>query len=55
MIEGVGHHRFDDRDLIGDFGQAGQQFGKLGAAFSLLGEFELRAQQSRLGLMKAAR
>ena len=50
MIESVGHHRFDDGNVIHNLCQVRQQFGEFRAALAILGEFELRTQQLRVGV-----
>ncbi len=48
VIEGVGDHRFDDRDVVNDTRQVRQQLGQLGAALAMPGKLELRPQQLRV-------
>ena len=50
MVERIGHHRFDDGDVIHDFGQVRQQFRQLGPALAVLGELELRPEQLGVGI-----
>ena len=50
VVEGVGHHRFDDGDVVRHAGQVRQQLGQFGAALAVPGELELRPQQLRVGV-----
>ena len=44
VVERVGDHRLDDRDVVDDLGEVRQQLGELGAALAVPGELELRAR-----------
>ena len=44
VVERVGDHRRDDRDVVDHFGQVRQQFRQLGPALAVPGELELAAR-----------
>ena len=48
VVERVGDHRLDDRDVVDDLGQVRQQLRQLGPALAVLGELELRPEQRRV-------
>ena len=50
MIHGIGLHRADQAEVVHDLAGVRQQFGKLDAAFPVALEFELRAEQRRVGV-----
>ena len=50
MIHGIRLHRADQAEVVHDLARVRQQFGKLDAAFSVALEFELRAEQRRVGV-----
>ena len=50
MIEGISVHRLDDGNIVGDFGEVGQQFRKFGSRLAMSRELELWAQQRGTGI-----
>ena len=50
MVEGVGVHRLDDAEVVGDLRQVWEELGHFRAALSVTGEFELGAEQRGAGI-----
>ena len=50
MVERVGDHPLDDRDVVDDRRHVRQQLRKLGAALAVPGKLELGAEQLRAGI-----
>ena len=50
MIEGIGHHRFHDGDVVDDGRRVGQKLGQLGARLAVAGKRELGAKQRGAGV-----
>jgi hypothetical protein len=50
VVEGIGRHASDDRQVIDHLGEMRQEFGEFGAAPAVPGELEFRPQQFALGI-----
>ena len=42
MVDGLGVHRFDDAEIVGDLGCVWEEFAEPGSALAVLGELENR-------------